>query len=408
MNIFRVLASGRFPMREEVVSAYLAYLLSPKMDHGLGPVMLTTLLREIGSQTRNAALEAVARQLDHRLRDDLFDTAADVRVELELAYPSGTSVGFIDVVVRCGEWFIAIENKITLASSTPGQLGAQYRGLRQVLEQRALSGHHVLMVYLVPGVHDGDGWSPAQSAQEELGFERVPGDETVLVTWQPTPEPSLSFVKLLRNVLRRESRGEMAPLSYDIRQSLLAFIDFALGEFQGYPYERAIAGPRESDQRRVSDLLQSSDALFVGVQHGMAGLIRRAWKNPNFANEALPVSTAPRGWQYLPLYDFKILAAWAMRPEKQSLTGIAWSGKPFATRQLYLVAKGAGDGIYIGMQGGLKALTNLPSEALRQRRTWEIDVRRRSSQWFSGTEFCAVLESKGVTFNQPDGLEESQ
>lgn len=405
MNIFRVLASGRFPMREEVVSAYLAYLLSPKMDHGLGSAMLITLLREIDRHAQITTLDDSIRRLDNRLRDDLFgDSAGSVGVELELAYPSGTSVGFIDVVVRCGEWFIAIENKIALASATQGQLRAQYTGLRQVLEQRGLANHRVLMVYLVPAVRNGEGWSLAQSAQEELTFERTGGDEAVLVTWQPTREHAVSFVEMLRTVLTRESRGEMAPLSYDIRQSLLAFIDFALGEFQGYPYERAVAGPRESDQRRVGELLRANETLFVGIRYGMAGVLRRAWKNPDFVNEFLQVSESPRGWQYLPLHDFKVLASWAMRPETQSLTGIVWSGKPFSTQQLYLVAKAAGENIFVGMQGGLKALTGLSTEVLRQGRTWEISDQRRSYQWFSGTEFCEVLESKGVMYTRPEDI----
>jgi hypothetical protein len=394
-------------MREEVVSAYLAYLLSPKMDHGLGSTLLATLMREISNHTHSASLEAVMRQLNHRLRDDVFgDGAASVSVELELAYPSGTSIGYIDVVIRCGEWFIAIENKILLASSTQGQLRAQYLGLRQVLEQRGLAGHRVLMVYLVPAIRNGEGWSLAQSSQEELLFERVSGDEAVLMTWQPAGEPTLSFIEILRGVLARESRGEMAPLSYDIRQSLLAFIDFALGEFQGYPYERATTSPRETNQRRVGDLIQTDGILFVGVQYGMAGVLRRAWRNMGFMNEYLPVSETAHGWQYLPLHDFKILASWAMHPETQSLAGIAWSGKPFYTQQLYLVAKNIGDGIFIGIRGGLEALKRMTPEELRQRRTWEVSDQRRSSQWFSGSEFCAVLEHKGVTFNQPTELDE--
>src|SRR5262249_53974739 len=117
-----------------------------------------------------------------------------------------------------------------------------------------------------------------------------------------------------------------------------------------------------------------------------------------------PVSETPRGWQYLPLHDFKILAAWAMRPETQSLAGIAWNGKPFSTQQLYLVAKAAGGGIFVGMRCGLDALKRMTPDELRQGRTWEVSDQRRSYQWFSGVEFCAVLESKGVTFDRPEDM----
>lgn len=405
MNLFRVLASGRFPLREEVVSAYLAYLLSPRMDHGLGPLVLTELLRKISKAHPHHEIGAVAKQLQHRLRSDLFGDSAEVGVELELAYPSGSSVGFIDVVVRCGDWFIAIENKIALASAEKGQLQKQYAGLRQVLAARERADHKVCMIYLVPAAQSSEGWSLAATTENELGFERNGGDMAVLMTWQPTSDGALSFVELVRGLLTQESRGEIAPMSYDIRQSLLAFIDFALGEFQGYPYDRAVPS-RNTDLHRVSELLASSEPLFVGIQHGMAGLIRRAWRDPSFKNQQLPVSREPRSWQYVPLQSFKKLAEWAMHPEAHSLTGIAWSGKPFYTAQLYLVAQAAGDELFIGMQGGLAALKKMSPEQLRKARTWEVSTERHNHQWFTGQEFCAALEAAGITFDQPSSMAE--
>lgn len=405
MNLFRVLASGRFPLREEVVSAYLAYLLAPRMDHGLGPLVLTSLLQTISKAQPHNDIAAVAHQFQHQLRSDLFGDSTEVGVELELVYPTGMSVGYIDVVVRCGEWFIAIENKIALASAEKGQLQKQYIGLRRVLADRERAKHRICMVYLVPALHTRDGWSLATSTQQELEFAREDGDMAVLMTWQPTQGGPPSFVEMLRGLLIRESQGEISPMSYDIRQSLLAFIDFAIGEFQGYPYERTI-GPSNQDVRRVSDLLASDTSLFVGVQHGMAGLIRRAWRDPAFVNQQLPVAEEPRGWQYLSLRDFKKLAEWAMHPEIHDLTGIAWSGKPFYTTQLYLVAKAAGNSLFIGMRGGLAALKSMSPEQLRAPRTWEVSTEHHNSQWFTAQEFCAALEAVGVTFDQPNMMTE--
>jgi hypothetical protein len=256
MNLFRVLASGRFPLREEVVSAYLAYLLSPRMDHGLGPLVLAELLRTISKSHPHHEIGSLAHQLQHRLRSDLFGNSAEVGVELELAYPTGSSIGYIDVVVRYGKWFIAIENKIAISSAEKGQLKKQYMGLRQELANRGLADHNVCMIYLVPAVQGSDGWALAATTEKELSFERNAGDMAILMTWQPTSDPAPSFVELVRGLLARESRGEIAPMSYDIRQSLLAFIDFALGEFQGYPYDRAVASAN-TDLRRVGDLLAS-------------------------------------------------------------------------------------------------------------------------------------------------------
>lgn len=403
MNIFRVLASGRQPMREEYISALLAYLLSPKMDHGLGAMVLATLLREIGQHNSFPELTALASRLDPRLRDNLFeDATAGITVELELSYLTGLSHGAIDVVVRCGNWFIAIENKILGTSVEQGQLAKQYKGLRDVLEKKNLGDHKVLMVFLVPAVRNEAGWSLSQALIDELNIVLNVGDRASLVTWQPTKEYPLAFVEMVRAILGREGRGEIAPLSSEIRHTLLALIDFALGEFRGYPYARAVVNGVETPTESVSNLLQSNEVLYVGIKNGKAGVIKRAWRKPGFLNEQLYTSTTPNGWQYLPLKEFQTLARWALEPEKYTLEGIAWAGKPFWTAQLYLVAKAAGDTFWIGIQGGLEALKAMSAEEIRNRKFWEVSDQRRSGQWFTGSEFCAVLESKGLTFTSPE------
>jgi hypothetical protein len=129
----------------------------------------------------------------------------------------------------------------------------------------------------------------------------------------------------------------------------------------------------------------------------MAGVITKAWKNPQFLSQELSVSKNSRGWQYLPLKDFKILTEWALNPDK-NLSGIEWSGKPFATRYLYLVAKSAGSGIFIGIQGGLKALQAMSEDEIRRRKSWEVSNNKRSWQWFTGNDFCQTLESKNIRY----------
>jgi hypothetical protein len=402
VNIFRVLASGRAPFKEEAASAFLAYLLSPKMDHGLGPNVLAGLLKAVGEAEKIRELVTLADQLDTRLREDLFgtpDSVPSVAVTLEQAY-SADKNGFIDVVVLCGGWFIAIENKLNPAAYRHGQVGEQYRGLRERSARREVfREHRLLMLYLVPAQSNPDDtWSVPKSAQGEVSFSTAEGDLAAVITWQPTQERA-SIVGVLRKILQQESVGEIPPMSTEVRQSLLALIDFALGEFQGFPYESAIVMRRAPD-KRVQDLLTSPDQGYVGVQYGMAGVIRQAWRNSAFADALVQFSESPRGWQYVPLSDFRILAQWAMNPD-QPLEGITWEGKPFATPILYLVAKAAGPRISIGIRGGLAALDAMSAEEIRTRKGWELADEARNTQWFSGTDFCRVLERKGVKYDSP-------
>ncbi|MEM7344842.1 MAG: PD-(D/E)XK nuclease family protein, partial [Chloroflexota bacterium] len=72
MNIFRVLASGKQTFREEFISAFMAYLLSPKMDHGLGSKIFSSLLEQIGHSLGASELIDLSEQLGDKLRSNLF------------------------------------------------------------------------------------------------------------------------------------------------------------------------------------------------------------------------------------------------------------------------------------------------------------------------------------------------
>jgi hypothetical protein len=67
VNIFRVFALACFPLCEEVISAFVTYLLAPQ------------------------------------LRDNRFGDTTQIRIELELPYPTDTSIGYSGILVRCGE-----------------------------------------------------------------------------------------------------------------------------------------------------------------------------------------------------------------------------------------------------------------------------------------------------------------
>ena len=396
MNIFRVLASGNQTFREEFISAFLAYLLSPKMDHGLGGKVFSSLLIQIGNSLDSPELVDLAEQFEDKLRSNLFSAEeGTVNVELELNTGKG---GVIDIVINYEDWFILIENKIYLQSVRPKQVAKQYRGLRNLLQQQKIEKPKILVIYLVPAILGEDGWSVSQITREELDFEQIKGDYCSLVTWQPI-DGDVSIVGVLRKLLIEETQGNISPMSYDVRQTLLSFIDFTLGEFGGYPYDKAVSQKASVKKIRVSKILKLDKKVFVGVQYGMAGIMRRAWRNPDFSNHVLAVTEDDnRGWQYIPLQDFQILTKWAMSPESNSLSGIQWSGKPFWTRYLYLVSKAAGNEIYIGIQGGLSALKKMSQEEIEERKVWEIDTFKRSSQWFSGEDYCKVLESKGISY----------
>ena len=404
MNIFRTLASGKNAFREEFVSAFIAYLFSPKMDHGLNYLLRSRLLTSVSEKNRTKPLKLLADGLKNQLWESILEpTAPQPVVELEVPYGGGK--GYIDVVVRCDDWFILIENKISAASKTDNQVREQYEGFCELLRTRDFKEdeYRILMIYLVPAVQGGEGWSVPDSFEKEMGKVHLrPSDDKVLISWQPvssTEEEPVSMVKLLRGILHDEAIGSISPIGPDVRHSLLSLIDFALGEFGGYHYPKAAVSRRGEPKTKVADILVMEGSYFVGVRAGKAGAIDSAWRKPEFLSYQLTVTEDPnRGWQYLPLAEFKALVRWALDPERESLAGLQFDGKPFYTPVLFNVAKFGKTDLWIGVRGGLTALRALSPDEIRERRVWEISHKEKSSQWFTGETFCAILEEKGVFY----------
>ena len=272
--------------------------------------------------------------------------------------------------------------------------------MKQRLYELGIKQHRIVQIYLVPAILGQSGWVASQAFSEEIQkLEYKDGDFGCIVYWQtPEEQEELSVVGIIRGILRDEMEGSISPLSYDIKQSLKSFIDFSLGEFGGYEYGRK-TGTGAIEKLSVRKILDKDDCedVYIGIQYGLGGLLEKAWRRPDFIlKTSLAISDTPKGWQYLRLDVFKKFCLWAINPEETELSGMEWQGKPFGTVNLYRVAKTVGDGVYIGIRGGLAEFRRMSSEAIMAKEMWEISSTQRSGQWFSGLEFCAVIEEKRI------------
>lgn len=401
MNLFRTIASGKQSFREEFVSAFLAYLLSHKMDHGLGFTFLSKLLVEIAAKQQADPLKELASQFKSRLWENIFDDNVDqVAVELEFRYPGG----FVDIVIKCGNWFIMIENKIVQASKKENQLIEQYKGIQEVLRSKGFTeDYRILVVYLVPASQSGGEWAVSPSFYNEL--DKVPlrkVDYKALVSWQPATVENIgniSIVSIIREIIKQESEGMIAPLSTEVRHALLSLIDFVMGEFQGFHYEKAASQKNSEPKQKVSDVLKLSGNYHVGIQYGRGGIVWKAWRNQDFLNaEVTLTEDENRGWQYVPLKDFIALTRWSIEPDKHNLAELQWTGTPFGTDGLYKVAKFGAPIMYIGIRGGVNALNKMDPEQIKSRTVWQLSSQKKSSDWITCEQFCAVLEDKGIQY----------
>ncbi|HOI94568.1 MAG TPA: PD-(D/E)XK nuclease family protein [Syntrophobacter fumaroxidans] len=402
MNIFRTLASGKHKFREEYVSAFLGYLLCPKMDHGLGSTFLTMLLNEIGSKTNSEAIRNLAGQFAGKIWENILQNEGkQPLVEIEFSYPTpNNSQGFIDIVLRCDNWFVMIENKINFDAKKKNQLKEQYNGLRKVLSNQKFNDARVLAIYVVPAIPYSDEWVVYQTFFDEANFKLKDGDAICIVSWQPTrDQDGLSIVEIIRDLLAKEARGEIAPIGYEIRHTLLSLIDFALGEFHGFPYDDTAVSKPKTDSVKVFDVLNMQGDLYVGIKFGIKGIIDKGWRNGAFLDERVKVTdNSNMGWQYVPLRDFQIIAKWSMDPENESLEGMNWEAKSLGTENFFRITKLGGSEIYIGLKGGLQALQAMNVAAIKTK-TWGVGNTKKTPQWFSGENFCDILEKKGIQYD---------
>lgn len=409
MNFFKVLASGKHKLREEFISSFLAYLLSPKMDHGLGAILLLEIVERLSKQHPSLIdLENDLWQVHDTFRENIFEEASQqVSVELEFKYPTSVnSNGYIDIVIRVNDWFIVIEVKILHTSLTNNQIMEQYNGIKRILQDNSLgSNNKVLFLYLVPAQRDLDNWTVTETFVNEIDFAKEEHDIVNLIAWQPTADNEhVSMVDILKTILQKDLCGDISPLSNDVKHAIKSFISFTMDEFHGYHYDKT-ANPKQVRKMEVRHILNSTSNIFLGPQYGMAGLITQAWKNPNFKTKQINTSDTKDGWQYMDINTFKTIASWAMDPDHHQLTGIDWKGRPFGVKVLYKVAKTVGNEIKIGLKGGLKTLTDASPEEILSGKFApngcpEISTTgKNNANWFDGNDFTRVLEEKGISFD---------
>lgn len=409
MNLFRVLASGKRGLNEENMSACLAWLLHPGMDHGFGPAFLKAFLAEIGSHAEAAdaqfqgELARLGERIKYRLRSNSED---DLSIDVELEHNAGGQ-GFVDVLVSVNDdWVIAIENKISAASAQDStQLLGQYRGLCDEAcagqpEPASPEGRR-LMVFLVP---------PHSLAQAEEDFERSVlaewnelqlgemhrQDGKVLVSWRRrNGRPSIENV--ITRMLGDELDGEIEPLHDQTRHTLLALRRFISGDFEGYPFSRkkSVGGANPATEKRIrlSGLAKEADG-FVGIAAGLSGLLRHLKDAPLDSRDfQFTRQDMSHVQNWLPARSVLAIAAAAQAgfPDIGAVMACAPDGKLSLPGDLllWLAEQPGKPGFHVGIQGGAASLAAMSHRDV-QGRKWGISTQAHTKQWIDSATFARL------------------
>jgi len=236
MNIFKAMASGKDKIRENQMTAILAWLLHPQMEHGLGYEFLNRFIQSVTE--KGDRIYTKADKLKQRLRGEnvnKFLLEIEDYVKSDDIEDIESTAAFLDILVKIDDdWIIGIENKIKADSVIEGQLNREYRGL---VETYGKENNICILIFLVP--INKDGKLPDKVKRECTNFcneHNHPNDFLKIMTWQKGTEGYPSTVTLLKRLLLDEAIGKTSPINEYTKHTIKALIRFICDDFKGYDY----------------------------------------------------------------------------------------------------------------------------------------------------------------------------
>lgn len=420
MNIFKVLASGKKSFPEENASVLLAWLMNPNMEHGLGYGFLAEFVERVTAaspEQSRGEFERLSERLRPRLRNEGED---EVSITCQLEYNTGTA--FIDILFTIDNWKLAIENKIYMESVCYNdQLECQYNSLKDRLKENKggekENSYNICSIFLVP-IEDGGevldqrSENAYKSLHEKLWSNNSSEDFCVLVTWQrnslnampsvgegPAMVEVPSVSDMIRNLLEKEQRGDIEPIPDYTKQTLKALNMFITNDFSGYEYGRDrsyVGGLNDATEERLGvNQLMEKQKGYVGVKGGLPGLCKMEKEKLDSHSFQYTTQNMEKEKWWLGLEEFKNVVKWKWKWKcKGDKLPVDWRGV-FPAQVLFQIAEDYGDKVYIGIQGGEKALRRMDNETIRSKK-WNIDTKQQSTQWVAGKTFTAIIKAKGV------------
>lgn len=250
MNIFKILASGDGRLNEPNVSAFLAYILNPKEDHGLGDVFLKKILSQLDKSTEN--LKPLL-DINDKIRDLSIRSSFEFEVIPEQAFEQEKGKQVVDIVLLCykkvfsdkkeslakhiidadgkkGELkqIFLIENKIRDDSTTEKQLSEQYQQTINFLKPTYNKDNKtkdleslVSVIFITPcGTN-----TKAEKEYKEF-CKSYPNTNSKQIFWTP------QIVNFLSDILKEELESRIEPIPDYSKQTLKAFINFVNNGFK--------------------------------------------------------------------------------------------------------------------------------------------------------------------------------
>ncbi|MBK6571024.1 MAG: PD-(D/E)XK nuclease family protein [Saprospiraceae bacterium] len=238
MNIFKILANGDGTLNEPNVSAFLGYLLDPNADHGLGFEFLESFI--------------------HKYYDEDFQVKKyDYEIIFESAFNEENNKKnkkeIVDIVIVCfdnqakkGEKYLhnlltgnrivkqlfLIEIKINKSSFIEKQIKNQYDStvseLEVILTNETFDKNSVYTLYITPN-------NPKYKVEFSNYNNEIKGSHII---WKDDFEDKNTVVFLLKEIIRKESNGDINAVNEYTKHTIKSFIQFIYNDFKSEKKEQ--------------------------------------------------------------------------------------------------------------------------------------------------------------------------
>ncbi|WP_127532970.1 PD-(D/E)XK nuclease family protein [Paenibacillus kobensis] len=254
MNIFKILSSNDGSINEPNVSSFLAYLLDPNENHGLGSTFVERFLTPIIMHDDVRFKELI---YDNRVRDLSRNSMYEVRVQAEVKVISSEEdngrkrTRDIDILIEIMErqaqhsvpkYVFGIENKIKDGAISKGdnQLYDEIVGLKRYYAQAAVDSFNPLISFIF--------LTPTQSRKAEGEYQellhQLEAQQLELpcmhMRWgvhKDSVAPQ-SVARLLSELLSQEGEGRIEPIYEYTKHTIKSFVSFIYSDFQSYKEEK--------------------------------------------------------------------------------------------------------------------------------------------------------------------------
>lgn len=277
MNIFKVLSSGDGAIKEPNLSAFLAYLLNPKEDHGLGASFLEKVLEPfLAEKKKDTKLKTILDPLfshDGTLEDDPYildlsiSSRFNIDIVLEKAIRNTTIYNFdakntgkgktkeiVDIIIKITQHqklkpedlnylfeqespvaLILLENKINKTNKAGEQLSAQYKNslvdLPNYINKKYWPEWKDKICTILVSTAE------KTTCDQFVDFKREINDNSIHISWKNNKDytdgnsPTASIKNICQELLRESNEGIISPINHYASDTIKALINFIEYDF---------------------------------------------------------------------------------------------------------------------------------------------------------------------------------